>query len=136
MNQLSVLPDPLEPPDEPVLRNYRGTLDSRAWDWTPFNQCFTPTKIRIGDVDGMVERNHHFLFLEGKPDPRVWERIRGQRIAYERLAGRPDCDVLVLYGEPNEPTQFEWVGSRSVQDGDLERVLVEVRKWFEAVNGQ
>lgn len=66
--------------------------------WDDMIQCF-PRKIRPTDVDGFVEINGEFLFLEEKsagvaPD-------NGQRIALRRLAGLPG--VTVVFFRPNEP---------------------------------
>ena len=35
-------------------------------DWAIFNECFSPTKIKISDIDGVVEHNGWFLFIEVK----------------------------------------------------------------------
>lgn len=117
-------------------RNYRGKLDGRAWDWTPFNACFGTSGIRVSDVDGFVERNCCFLFIEGKPDPDCWENCRGQRWAYERLAKQPNTYVLVLYGEPNEPVSYEWVGRGAVRPGDQPAAIEQVSRWFQWANRQ
>ena len=49
------------------------------------------------DIDGMVEKNGHFLFLEGKS----WRAslTGGQEIALRALSRQPKTTVIVFYGE-------------------------------------
>ena len=71
------------------------------WDWTPYNECFKPTKIRISDIDGVVERNDYILFFETKrPNANVTD---GQRFLFDTLIKIPNCNVLIIWGERNKP---------------------------------
>lgn len=75
-------------------------------DWTPFNDCFPRTGIRISDIDGMVEIGGHFLFLEWKP-----ARVpvpEGQLNALARLSVLPRVTVLILWGTDTlHPEQWQ-----------------------------
>ncbi len=59
-----------------------------------FAQCF-PRGIRFGDVDGMVEINNHFLFIECKSGNQ--EIPRGQWMSLVRLARQPRTSVWILW---------------------------------------
>lgn len=70
--------------------------------WDDLIECF-PRKIRPTDVDGFVEINGQFLFLEEKqagagPD-------EGQRIALRRLASLPG--VTVAFFRPGKASDYE-----------------------------
>jgi len=83
---------------------YRETL----WDWSPMNDVFGSTGIRISDCDGIVERNGHFLLLDGKrPCLNGNREIKdGQRRMYIRFA-KNGGTVIVFHGTP--PTTVQWV---------------------------
>jgi hypothetical protein len=66
-------------------------------NWTEFNDCFTGTKIRISDVDGIVERNGDFLVLDVKRPGTPLNT--GQRYLYTRLAELQTFTVLIVYAE-------------------------------------
>lgn len=120
-------------------------------DWTDIiAECF-PRRIRPTDIDGMVEINGHFLFLEEKrcgagPDP-------GQRIALLRLSkyegvtvvffrpARPDqpWDLEVLIYGQGEPRGFQprtrewfkdwlrdWCATAEVAAPELEAAIVRI----------
>lgn len=64
-------------------------------NWSIFNECFRPTKIRVTDVDGLVERNGQFLFIEVKQRKSI---PQGQQILFKKLThNAPHISVLVLY---------------------------------------
>lgn len=70
--------------------------------WDDLIECF-PRGIRPTDIDGMVEINDHFLFLEEKcagkgPD-------EGQRRALQRLASR--SGVMVVFFRPGRASDLE-----------------------------
>lgn len=76
----------------------RGCYIEQLPDWTDLiAECF-PRRIRPTDIDGMVEINGHFLFLEEKgcgvgPD-------NGQRIALRRLSQRNGITVALFRPAP------------------------------------
>ena len=71
------------------------------WDWTFLNPCFAPTKIKVADVDGIVERGGHFLWLEAKPEKYngQHEVTAGQRITHEALARNGAFTVITVWGD-------------------------------------
>jgi hypothetical protein len=64
-------------------------------DWTEFNTCFEPSRIRISDIDGIVERNGHFLVLDLKHPNATLNQ--GQSILYRQLA-KKGFTVVVVFG--------------------------------------
>jgi len=73
------------------------------WDWGFLDECFNKTKIKVSDVDGIVERNGHVLFIEAKPPGK--EVSVGQSIMFSALA-QSGFTVLVIWGETNKPKEF------------------------------
>ena len=65
-------------------------------DLTVLDECF-PGRIAMTDVDGVVEINGHFLFIEWK---RRGDVPAGQRIMFERLTRHPEFTILVVLGDP------------------------------------
>ncbi len=108
------------------------------WDWAILDGCFGETHIKPTDIDGMVERNGNFLFLEtkapGVPLP------RGQEISFRRLAAQPDTVVMVVWGEQNQPVQLQVFsslfpdGKLIKADGDTFRHFVQV--WYERADAK
>lgn len=75
-----------------------------VWDWGWLNDCFKPTPIRVSDVDGIVERNGHFLFFEGKGIRPDGERVVvgvGQRILQDALFSTGRASIITLWGKTN-----------------------------------
>jgi hypothetical protein len=75
----------------------RDAYRDAAWDWEFLNGCFGGTRIRPTDIDGMVERHGHFLFLEMKPPN--GHLSKGQEIALEQLSCLPRHLVLIAWGD-------------------------------------
>ena len=73
-------------------------IDHILPNWAIFNECFKPTKIKITDIDGVVERNGWFLFIEVKQNTK--DIPMGQRILFEKLTtNAPHISVLLLYAQ-------------------------------------
>lgn len=68
------------------------------WDWSCLDGCFGQTRIRPTDVDGLIECNRHFLFLEAKPPN--GHLTQGQHIALTNLSRQPNTTCIVIYGDP------------------------------------
>lgn len=71
----------------------KGCYIEQLPDWDDLIPCF-PRKIRPTDIDGMVEINNRFLFLEEKragvgPDD-------GQRLALRRLSQRDGFTTMLF----------------------------------------
>ena len=74
------------------------------WDWSWLNECFSPTPIKISDVDGVVERYGHFLFFEGKGIRPSGEMVTvglGQRILQNALFATDRVSIITLWGKSN-----------------------------------
>lgn len=81
------------------------------WDWTFLNPCFAPTKIKVADVDGIVERGGHFLWLEAKPEKYngQHEVTAGQRITHEALARNGAFTVITVWGDTETDLTSEYL---------------------------
>ena len=75
-----------------------------AVNWYPFNQAF-PGNGRIGDVDGIIERNGHTLIIEVKT--RGVRIPKGQKIMYESLRKQKNS-VIILWYEPSQE-ELNWI---------------------------
>lgn len=104
------------------------------WDWTRYNSCFAPTKIRISDLEGIVERHGLFLMIETK-QPGI-DPDEGQRILLERLAALPDFTVIIVWGVLNQPEKMLRIGrGKRIADGPRVPCNVDIlwkfiRSWF------
>ena len=99
-------------------------------DLTLLDECF-PGRIAMTDVDGLVEINGRFLFLEWK---RQGEVPAGQRIMFERLTRHPEFTVLVILGDPASMAAerydvFQGGRRRGWRDCDLPELRRHVRAW-------
>jgi hypothetical protein len=112
-----------------------GNIDDREsfaehlWDWGFLNSAL-PGKIRPMDIDGIVERNGHFLVLEGKSLGASMST--GQRITLENLSEKPKVHVLILYGEPksSKPEKMRLLDHHSEPVScDPEMVRKVVKSW-------
>lgn len=66
-------------------------------DWGFLNDCFAGTNIKVSDIDGVVERNGSFLYLENK---RHGESMKdGQRFTLEAFA-KEGHTVILVTGRP------------------------------------
>ncbi len=104
----------------------RGCYVRQLPSWDDLIECF-PRNIRPTDVDGMVEINDHFLFLEEKGACKSLDR--GQRKALQKLASRPR--VTVVFFRPTDLSDLELL----VMDGSPPRgwepyTRDEFRQWL------
>jgi hypothetical protein len=115
-----------------------GCYRDELWDWTPFNDCFGNSGIRISDVDGMVERNGLFLMLDGKRDGAPISA--GQLRMYKQFALKGG-HVIVFHGQPpvTVATVRQWlpgddnvVGPTQCDLAGLKRIVAD---WYEWANG-
>jgi len=118
-----------------------GCYREELWDWTPFNDCFGSSGIRISDIDGIVERNGLFLMLDGKRVNLRGERniSDGHRRLYKAFAEKGG-HVLVFHGQP--PTTVQWLrqwlpGGEFVKEQlcDLDGLRAVVADWYQWANG-
>ena len=68
-------------------------MDKHVPDLTIFDDCFGG-KMSMGDMDGWIEVNYHYLLMELKSGDAPLPL--GQRIMFERLTRRPEFTVLVI----------------------------------------
>lgn len=77
------------------------------WQWRPYNDCFFDHEnrdlgIRISDIDGHVERNGHFLWVEATSKDIV---SIGQMRSIKHRVMRGDT-VVILFGQTNSPARM------------------------------
>ena len=104
---------------------------AKFWDWTFLNKCFWPTTIRVTDIDGFVERNDQFLFIETK-DPGV-DIPLGQQRLFDSVIRRGDS-YMVIWGKQGHPPYRLFFKSptivennRNATEDDIQRT---VTLWF------
>lgn len=85
------------------IRNEHAARNS-LWDWTPLNECFRGTNIRVTDIDGFVERNGKFLVIETKK-PKD-EIPQGQSITFDALLKTGYFTVILVWGPRNVPQEI------------------------------
>ena len=107
------------------------------WDWGFLDECFAPTRIRITDGDGIVERNGYFLLIETK---KKGANIPiGQQILFDAFV-RQGNHVMIIWGYQSDDlcdtillgtsTPYE---RKAIDKNDLKTI---VRQWFEWANKQ
>jgi hypothetical protein len=118
-----------------TLKNKKAFVDA-LWDWGFLDECFSPTRIRISDLDGIVERNGQVLFVEAKPPGK--EISTGQYRLFSKLAAR-GFSVLVIWGDTNIPQEaMIWAPGKALPGrklkADKERIKEIVCRWFSWAN--
>ena len=68
------------------------------WNWKPVASLL-PGRAGVSDLDGVIERNGYFLFMEGKHPHESLST--GQRIMLQALAGLDEekIRVVIVYGD-------------------------------------
>jgi len=100
-----------------------------------FADCL-PGKIAFTDVDGVVEINHNFLFLEWKDHQDIGT---GQRILFERLTKCCPATVFVIEGDAKtmevESVAVVWCGEIRPRDlVNLDGLRDKIKKWVAWAN--
>lgn len=121
------------------LKNIHAHKNS-FWDWTPLNDCFGGTSIRVTDIDGFVERNGRFLVLETK-SPKE-EIPQGQSLTFDALVRTGLFTIIVVWGARNVPREIK-VFTRDTRNNkhymqDVSMGLLQkiVSQWFTFANNQ
>jgi hypothetical protein len=108
---------------------------NNLWDWGFLDDCFGGTRIRVTDLDGIVERNGHFLVLECKShDAQI---PRGQAIMFEKMAATQLFTIFVIWGEQNRPERMRIIGKNGTKDYaqvDIEDVRKFTHRWYSVVS--
>ncbi len=113
-----------------TIRNVQAFVDA-LWDWGILEGCFGTTGIAPTDVDGLVERNGHFLLLEAK-GPGVPLK-RGQSRTLEALIATGCFTVLVVWGTPGKPERVQ-IFPEPPMDANLKVFCGIVEMWFDLAN--
>lgn len=101
-------------------------------DWDILRGCF-PRNIRPTDIDGAVEINGHILFLEWKG--KGASLTHGQQIMFCMMTKHaPKQQVLIIYGEPGHPEEFQVI--QSGKSRFREKCTLEVLRWHCEMWGQ
>lgn len=102
------------------------------WNWDCLDGCFGDTLIKVGDIDGIVERNGHFLLIEAKGNDK--QIGKGQRILLDHLVDIGCFSTLVVWGKPQEPTAIELTTEfgkrRMYRPADIRIMREIVSSWF------
>ena len=94
--------------------NYRKTEYVR---FERFNEVL-PGAEGFMDIDGMLEKNGYFLFLEWKS---LLEEVPlGQRIALERLARQPRTTVIIVHGDRDGSEVYAYENLSDLTQGKVE----------------
>jgi hypothetical protein len=117
-----------------TIRNPKKFVES-LWDWGFLDNCFGQTKIKVTDIDGIVERNGHFLVIEGKDEgvPIPY----GQKRMFEVMHKTNLFTIIQVWGPANNPTHYKLmipgIEYKKVpcELKDIQRV---VNQWFEFAN--
>lgn len=99
-------------------------------DWGFLDSSFS-NKIRVGDIDGIVEANGCLLIMEWKSF--IGEIPVGQKIMFEKITARNKIVVFVISGDPVEtvPTHIK-VFSRGKLTMDSPCNKDKLKKYCEA----
>lgn len=119
-----------------TIENERAFLDG-IWDWAILDGCFGDTRIKPTDIDGMTERNGHFLMLECKA-PGVPVK-QGQAILIRRLVETGFFTVMIVWGQQNQPEKLRisgTMGDREIDPCNIELFRHYVALWFDQANQQ
>lgn len=113
-----------------TIENERAYLNG-VWDWAILDGCFGETRIKPTDIDGLVERNGHFLMLECKA-PGVPVK-QGQMIMLSRAVETGFFTVMTVWGHQNQPEKLQVIGSIgniTIEPCDMETFRKYVSTWF------
>jgi hypothetical protein len=116
----------------PNLRS-RDAYRDAAWDWSCLDGCFSGS-IRPTDIDGLVERKGHALFLEAKP-PNGYLTV-GQELTFKSLSRKPLLCAIVFFGEDGKPPSIERIDlyqngvCRSLGGASFGLLLEVVSSWY------
>jgi hypothetical protein len=103
-------------------------------DWGFLDSSFS-NKIRVGDIDGIVEANGRLLILEWKTTGA--NLPQGQEIMFKNITHDGKITVLVIWGDPEEthPTHYQlfWDGKKRPQKTATVETIKDFCKWWEGL---
>jgi hypothetical protein len=100
------------------------------WDWK-FIDDVLPGRMKVSDIDGIIEKNEHFLVFEGKK-PRI-DIPTGQRIMLEALRNTGRCTVVYLWGEKSFVEEMQVLypdGQKSKKKEATNETVQNFVKWW------
>jgi hypothetical protein len=112
-----------------TIRDEEDYLET-VWDWGFLKPCFAGTNIEPTDIDGFVERNGNFLYIETKK-PGIKIPL-GQRIVFRRFT-KSGSAVLVIWGHRNKPEKALLLFGKDKYKHDPaneETIIRIVSRWF------
>lgn len=109
-----------------TIRNKKVYVAS-LWDWGFLDECFGGTRIRVTDVDGLVEHNGFFLLIEAKTPGK--DVPVGQAILFDQLIKNDHWAVLIIWGAPSIPERVQFWG-RVPFEADADKVKSLVTRWY------
>ncbi len=119
-----------------TIENERAYLDG-VWDWAILDGCFGETRIKPTDIDGLVERNGHFLLLECKSSG-VPVKM-GQAMMLNRAVETGFFTAMIVWGSQNKPEKLQIISPKAallIDPCNLETLRSYVSAWFQKVNQQ
>jgi len=108
---------------------------SGLWDWAILDGCFGESRIKPSDIDGIVERNGHFLVLETKDSGASLPK--GQEIMFKRMAETGLFTVMIVWGKTDQPERLRVIHKKGDRDipCDIELLRDWVDRWYKYANG-
>lgn len=117
-----------------TINNPQEFVDS-VWDWGFLDDAFAPTKIKVTDGDGIVERRGHFLLFETKK--KGVEIPDGQQYLFDAWVAAGN-HAMIIWGRQSEKRfNIKWLyqrGELMLMDKTLDDIKSIVRKWFQWAN--
>lgn len=107
------------------------------WNWDILKGCFGDTKIKVMDIDGAIERNGKFLFIETKSLDASEDIPMGQHIFFKMLVKNNGFIVIVVWGDKDNPVRAKTYTINSISepfDCDIDKLKDMVSQWFEYAN--
>ena len=100
-------------------------------DWGFLDSSFS-NKIRVGDIDGIVEANGKILILEWKTTG--CEIPKGQEIMFKKITPFGQITVIVIWGDPEEtvPTHSQSFFKKVISErkvADTNKIKDFCKRW-------
>ena len=118
-----------------TIRDLKKYIE-RLWDWGFLDDCWGGTRIKVSDIDGIVERKGKFLVLEPKG---IGINVpMGQRLMFEAMVRTGYFVVVIIWGETNKPLQAQVLmpsGIKMYNNANVELIRNIAKCWFSWANG-
>lgn len=112
------------------IRDYDKFM-STQWDWTPYNTAFSNPAVRISDIDGHIERNSQFLYIETKLPGN--KPTLAQELSIRSQVAKGNT-VMLLEGNPNKPerlTLYRRDGTQKVYNDVTNELVTDIlSQWW------